>query len=350
MNGTQESHALVLSGGGARGAYEAGVVAALSKSETFDLIVGTSIGAINAAFCAQNEIAALTQLWQTIAAQHVIAPVDQVSRAERFLQAFEDFTKLPPLAKATHIPNLLLLWMQIGSKDNLLKLLGVLNRAPITALLQGSLNLNALKSSLVVTASDVTACTPIALYAFAGAQALAMQTAFCQNAGIEVSALSTANYLSAIEASAAIPGAFSPVQMNLGTSATRLFVDGGVANNTPLNLAISAGATKLTVVFVDPVGQAPTVNVENLVDIATSSFAIMQAKILETDLKLARMTNVALGSAQPPAGKRDVPIRIIRPSTELTVGTLDFDQQPQIDQAFALGLSDGTSPPAFSSS
>jgi|GEM_PF-6126943 len=43
--------ALVLSGGGARGAYEAGLVCGLANAgERFDLVCGTSIGAINASF------------------------------------------------------------------------------------------------------------------------------------------------------------------------------------------------------------------------------------------------------------------------------------------------------------
>lgn len=47
--------ALILSGGGARGAYEAGAALALLQHERFDIICGTSIGAINGAFIAQDD-------------------------------------------------------------------------------------------------------------------------------------------------------------------------------------------------------------------------------------------------------------------------------------------------------
>ena len=52
-----ERIALVLAGGGARGAYEVGALAALApalaeRGETPDIIVGTSIGALNGAFLA----------------------------------------------------------------------------------------------------------------------------------------------------------------------------------------------------------------------------------------------------------------------------------------------------------
>jgi len=53
--GQRETIALVLAGGGARGAYEVGALSALApalaaRGETLDIIVGTSIGALNGAF------------------------------------------------------------------------------------------------------------------------------------------------------------------------------------------------------------------------------------------------------------------------------------------------------------
>ena len=46
---------LVLSGGGANGAYEVGVLKYLigEKNQEFDLFAGTSVGALNAGFLAQ---------------------------------------------------------------------------------------------------------------------------------------------------------------------------------------------------------------------------------------------------------------------------------------------------------
>ena len=48
--------ALVLSGGGAKGAYEAGCVRALQEiGYEFDLVCGTSIGALNGLLVAQKD-------------------------------------------------------------------------------------------------------------------------------------------------------------------------------------------------------------------------------------------------------------------------------------------------------
>src|SRR5436305_4775579 len=72
-------HALVLSGGGARGAYEVGVMKALFEGTasttrgrplTARIFTGTSVGAYNAAFLAQDEnpgadsLARLQAIWQ----------------------------------------------------------------------------------------------------------------------------------------------------------------------------------------------------------------------------------------------------------------------------------------------
>src|ERR1700722_19684056 len=62
------SHALVLSGGGARGAYQAGLACALAERSgvqdgqplaPYGLICGTSIGALNAWFIATGQYSAL---------------------------------------------------------------------------------------------------------------------------------------------------------------------------------------------------------------------------------------------------------------------------------------------------
>lgn len=55
---------LVLQGGGAKGAYEAGAIKALTQKRIyFDCACGTSIGAVNAAFYATKKLDAMYKLW-----------------------------------------------------------------------------------------------------------------------------------------------------------------------------------------------------------------------------------------------------------------------------------------------
>ena len=59
--------AVVLSGGGAKGAYEAGVWKALRKLHIkYQIVTGTSIGALNGMMMTQNEFYKCIRLWKTI--------------------------------------------------------------------------------------------------------------------------------------------------------------------------------------------------------------------------------------------------------------------------------------------
>lgn len=64
--------ALVLSGGGSRGAYEVGVWKALLEMEIpIDIITGTSVGAINGAMIAQGDFTLTEKLWKQLETQMV---------------------------------------------------------------------------------------------------------------------------------------------------------------------------------------------------------------------------------------------------------------------------------------
>lgn len=68
---------LVLSGGGARGAYQLGCVEALlARGEKFDAIVGTSVGALNAAGLSYLGIEHLKEVWL----KHIKNPDDILKR------------------------------------------------------------------------------------------------------------------------------------------------------------------------------------------------------------------------------------------------------------------------------
>jgi len=63
---------LVLEGGGARGAYQIGVVKSLYEhGYSFDGYVGTSIGSINAAMLAQGDFEKALELWASISMEQI---------------------------------------------------------------------------------------------------------------------------------------------------------------------------------------------------------------------------------------------------------------------------------------
>ena len=70
--------ALVLSGGGSRGAYEIGAWQAFSEMGLrFDGVYGTSIGALNAALFAQGDLAGAVALWSNITVGQIMAVEDE---------------------------------------------------------------------------------------------------------------------------------------------------------------------------------------------------------------------------------------------------------------------------------
>jgi NTE family protein len=116
-----ECVALVLQGGGALGAYQAGVHEALAEANINpDWVAGVSIGAINSAIIAGNEtserVAKLRTFWQEIttnplldwaAAAHTFAPnanlpralfnqLSAAARSQRVPRAFSRFGSLLP--------------------------------------------------------------------------------------------------------------------------------------------------------------------------------------------------------------------------------------------------------------
>ena len=106
--------ALVLPGGGGRGAYQVGVAKALlEKGITFDFAYGTSIGGINATLIAQGAINRLEELWSSIRARDIF-----------------------------HLPSAGLIGrLVLGHK------LGLLDTSPLEELLRREINLQKLKAS-----------------------------------------------------------------------------------------------------------------------------------------------------------------------------------------------------------
>ena len=188
--------AFVLAGGGSLGAVQVGMLRALSERDVQpDLLIGTSAGAINAAYVAgrgtgQASLDELARIWQGLRRQAVF-PFDPLRHA---------------LAIGGARPSLC-------SSRNLLRLIAA--HLPFR-------NLEEARIPLHIVTTDL----------LSGREVL----------------LSTGDAASAVLASAAIPGVFPPVERGGLT-----LVDGGVADNAALSQAVTLGADE---VFVLPTGFA----------------------------------------------------------------------------------------------
>jgi len=88
MKCKKKKTALVLSGGGSRGAYEAGAWQALVElGKKFDIVTGTSVGAINGAMVAQGDLENTVRLWKEIET-HMIFDVPEGFKMQDYAKEF----------------------------------------------------------------------------------------------------------------------------------------------------------------------------------------------------------------------------------------------------------------------
>lgn len=343
-----ERKALVLSGGGARGAYEAGVVSQLyANGETFDIICGTSIGAINGSLIAQRPNAdTLRNIWNAISKVGVIKEIPFVQAGQKVLTDLEAVQHDGDLKKIGDLLHTVSDAGPLFPVSQALSITGGLDPAPVTAFLQSNLNYAQVQLPLIFATTNLTNGSSQVFYWFPTGWPGAAAFVAAEPDAIAVSGI---NYAEAVRSSGSIPIAFPPVAISAlpARLAGSQFVDGGVANNTPIGQAIHAGATHVTVVFMDPATDAADHYPSgNLIQIAAACYAVMSQTILQADFDLALGTNKE-AAANPHSGKRVINVREFRPKAALPLTVLDFDKQDLIDRAFALGVADANTPPAY---
>jgi predicted acylesterase/phospholipase RssA len=331
--------ALILSGGGARGSYEAGVALALLEHEHFDVICGTSIGAINGALIAQGDRAQLESLWSTVASLKVVRLAPEIEAIARVVADLRQFSADALPRRASVLVQLAQDYAKVGSSTKLTHLLGALSSQPIVEYLGQHLNYESIAHTLVVSVTNLTKGRPEAFYYFTGPQSIEDAKSFAEREPFS-HPLTNSNYLDAVRASAAIPAAFPPVVIDDKACRGCQYVDGGVTGNAPVSQAVHAGATDVTVIFMDRADlRPPNWQISSIADIAMVSQDIMQQRMLERDLRLAETINAAVMNNQAP-GKRYLTIRTISPQTPIGLSVLDFDKQDRIDAAMAQGRHD----------
>ena len=233
--------AFVLGGGGSMGAMQVGMLKALDEHQIRpDIVVGTSIGALNGAIVAANPIAAageLVQLWSNIKSRRILV-AGMMSRLRNL------FRRRPYLLENVGIERMLAQSVQASRIEDL---------------------------SLPY-----------------GAVAVDVETA-------HVRTITRGSLSSAVLGSAAIPGVFAPVEHE-----GRYLYDGGLVANVPVNQALEMGAESLVVldcVFADRAAPFPTTLVSAMVYSATVT--MRQQVLRELPAAAERVPVVYLPGAEP---------------------------------------------------
>jgi NTE family protein len=266
----EKKRALVLPGGGGRGAYQVGVAKAFKEvGVKFDLIFGTSIGAINGIMIAQDEIPRLEELWGQ-------------------LRPWDVF-KLPSAHQLGR--------MVFGRK------LGLLDTQPLEEMLRREIDLKKLKAQ----------ATSVGLFT----------TDLCclETRLITVDEIMSNNELiDVLMATAAVPIAFPPRQLHGGG----LWVDGGLVRNTPMRAAIDRGAEEIFMVLLHPeqVDVCPT----NMWQLIARCLDIVLDASARKELEVAQLYNRLIEQGSEEAtGMRSVRIEVFQPRKPVNITLLEID-------------------------
>lgn len=261
--------ALVLPGGGGRGAYQVGVAKALlQRGIKFDFAFGTSIGGLNATLIAQNNIERLEELWCTLRPK--------------------DVYKLP---SAQLIGD-----MVMGHK------LGLLDTSPMEALLKREIDLQKLKMS----------ATKVGLFT---TDLCSLSTRCITTDDL----MSTGELVDALMATAAVPIAFPPRHLN----GKGLWVDGGLVKNTPLQAAIDRGATEIFMVLLHPetIDACPV----NIFQVLSRCLDIVLDASARKEIELFNLYNSLIEQgAEEAEGRRKINIHVFQPRKPVDTTLLEI--------------------------
>lgn len=304
-------HAIILSGGGADGAYAVGVMKALlsgaSPSTNFrplvpDVFTGTSVGTYNAAFMVSQweqygaaAIANLEEVWLNRLSEEDWRCGNGVFRLRvNPLDWLNPFCFIPNPLKpighlvqdSTHLAlDSLYRMANIAIKQDrpvlerlseLFDFTRFVSRDPLIPILRDTICFDAIRRSqidLVITATNW----------------LTGKIRLFTNADMtdELGPLT-------ILASSAIPGFFSPVE-----AGNQIYVDGGVLLNTPLKPAIDAGAEVLHVIYMDPqISDIPLSDIQNTLETLYRIQTIEWAKVVNHDIAMVKRVNRMRALAQ----------------------------------------------------
>jgi NTE family protein len=329
--------ALVLSGGGANGAYELGVMRALFKGESSSThraplelasLAGTSIGAFNAAVLLSgyqgswpDALAALEHIWfDRMAADGALSPNGVFRYRPNFLEWVDPMrvvsNPMPPLRELADDASFIARdWMArlsafvsasggLGSRfADLIDLSTFLTPAPSDALVHEVVNAARLRQSPVALSVAATAWARGLIRVFTN-QEFTDEKADC-----------------IVRASGALPGIFPAVPIE-----GELYVDGGIVANTPLKPAIDAGADVLHVIYLDPApGAIPVRPLGSTIGAMGRMFVAQFAATMRRDLDVAARVNQDVAKGKDKSN-RALTIHLYHPLEDAggVLGMLDF--------------------------
>lgn len=267
---------LVLSGGGAKGAFQVGAERVLREEGGFrwERVFGVSVGALNGAFLGQERPAELAEVWRRI-------------REEDVHRKFW--------------------WPVVAFRVGILGKRGLYDNRPLRATIQRHLAGRPFRVPVHVGRVSLTS----GLYQSVGSERPEVE------------------FLDAVWESATMPVVWEPV----GPAA---LVDGGIRNVTPLGDALACRPTEIAVILASPRAIQPVPAPRDVLQVAVRALAeVAIDEILVNDVReFTRINRLVLQAAEQGATLRDesgrpyrhAGITLVEPATPLG-DTLDFSPE-----------------------
>jgi NTE family protein len=302
--------ALVLGGGGARAAYQAGVLATIARRYPdlrFSFLTGVSAGAINVSLLANHtgtlpeQAETLIELWRRLRIHNVFA-TEGLSLIYRALRIGCQ--------------------LAFGSPPGVRKLNGMVDTDPLRRFLHEALDSR--DGSLPGIARNIEAGRLKAVALAALSYGTGNTITFYQGDYQQLrekfrqSSVETALTIEHVMASAALPLFFPPIQINCDW-----YGDGGIRLVNPLAPALEMGADRIMAISNHYLGEDPTQTPVNLPPSPATVLAAMYNAVfldqLDQDVLEMRMINKLVRELpeEKRYGMRNVELLVIRPSQDI---------------------------------
>jgi NTE family protein len=319
--------ALVVSGGGAKGAFAVGVIKALANHYpdiNFDILVGTSTGALIVPFIAVQELDVLERLYTTVTTKDIITKGNVVQRLLN-ANALFDAQPLGSLIKTYYDDNRCATILQ--SNSTVLIATTCLQTSNAVYFCNKKDGINTAYTVLPITNADE-----------------------CRRA---------------VMASASQPVFMPPIEIQKGALPLRQYVDGGLTEYAGIQIAIDAGAEEVFVIALSTGKNfADTQNYTDAFSILSKTIDIFTDDVSNNDIKIPALYNHTLaylaavklkmkiaGIPDPViksyfdipgykelSSKKPIDIHIIRPETPLGGGPGGLNFEPEeMQQMLAKG-------------
>lgn len=313
MDGSEERVAVVLAGGGARGAYEAGALSVLlpaleRRGQSPRLVIGTSVGALNASFLAANAQLPAAELargalavWESIRWGEVLDPLLSAGALLRLGQYAGEILGIPGL-----------------------RLESLLDPEPLRASLRARVAFDQLQRNIDAGLLDMagvvatSALTSRSVVFHAGLPSPGPD----HRRGIDY--VATRLKEEHVLASSAIPALFPAVQVTTPRRARGWYLDGGTRLNTPIKPALEFGATRVVVIALSSLAPGPrALASEQRPDALVGAGQILGALLddqLVADLHtLVTINGLTRNTTVAPGRKRRVPYIVVAPRQRDTI-------------------------------